>query len=152
MTQKACCDMITVLGRLCGDALFSFSGTCRLRPPGQKKSCVHHRSWIICVFPASDRQLAAENDPWRFRQQSSRVISIQFWYLTSWLPRFLLDQTLCFYTMAMQNLYLLGGFLRVCFGSYYLGSLSVTCTLVSPLCTCMIAPEPGFCKRGYSIN
>ena len=35
------------------------------------------------------RRLAAENDPWRFRQQSSRVISIQFWYLTSWLPRFL---------------------------------------------------------------
>ena len=32
---------------------------------------------------------AQENDPWRFRQQSSRVISIQFWYLTSWLPRFL---------------------------------------------------------------
>ena len=26
---------------------------------------------------------AQENDPWRFRQQSSRVISIQFWYLTS---------------------------------------------------------------------
>ena len=31
----------------------------------------------------SQRRLAAENDPWRFRQQSSRVISIQFWYLTS---------------------------------------------------------------------
>ena len=27
--------------------------------------------------------LPRENDPWRFRQQSSRVISIQFWYLTS---------------------------------------------------------------------
>ena len=38
---------------------------------------------------ACPRRLAAENDPWRFRQQSSRVISIQFWYLTSWLPRFL---------------------------------------------------------------
>ena len=35
------------------------------------------------------RRLAAGNDPWRFRQQSSRVISIPFWYLTSWLPRFL---------------------------------------------------------------
>ena len=35
------------------------------------------------------------NDPWRFRQQSSRVISVQFWYLTSWLPHFLLDQTPC---------------------------------------------------------
>ena len=35
------------------------------------------------------RALPGENDPWRFRQQSSRVISIQFWYLTSWLPRFL---------------------------------------------------------------
>ena len=32
---------------------------------------------------ACQRRLAAENDPWRFRQQSSRVISIQFWYLTS---------------------------------------------------------------------
>ena len=38
---------------------------------------------------ACPRRLAAENDPWRFRQQSSRVISIPFWYLTSWLPRFL---------------------------------------------------------------
>ncbi len=47
---------------------------------------------------------AQENDPWRFRQQSSRVISIQFWYLTSWLPRFLLDQTLSFYTMAFAKL------------------------------------------------
>ena len=35
------------------------------------------------------RALPGENDPWRFRQQSSRVISIPFWYLTSWLPRFL---------------------------------------------------------------
>ena len=52
----------------------------------------------------------------------------------------------------LQNLYLLGGFLRVCFGSYYLGSRLFTCTLVSPLCTCMIAPARPFCKTGYSTK
>ena len=43
-------------------------------------------------------------------------------------------------------------FFGVCFGSYYLGSLKFTCTLVSPRCICIIASPTGFCKTGYSIK
>ena len=98
------------------------------------------------------RALPGENDPWRFRQQSSRVISIQFWYLTSLVTSLSVGSDPVFHNGRMQNLYLLGGFLRVWGGSYYLGSLWFTCTLVSPLCTCMIASVFPFCKTGYSIN
>ena len=69
--------------------------------PGKKTPDPHpgstHRVLLDCrQAPCTTvwvRALPGENDPWRFRQQSSRVISIQFWYLTSWLPRFLLCQT-----------------------------------------------------------
>ena len=98
------------------------------------------------------RALPGENDPWRFRQQSSRVISIPFWYLTSLVTSLSVGSDPVFHNGRMQNLFLLGGFLRVCFGSYCLGSLAFTCTLVSPLCTCMIASVFPFCKTGYSIN
>ena len=58
------------------------------RPHVFNSSCDNCHPATVC-----HRALPGENDPWRFRQQSSRVISIPFWYLTSWLPRFLLDQT-----------------------------------------------------------
>ena len=58
------------------------------RPHVFYSSCDNCHPPTVC-----HRALPGENDPWRFRQQSSRVISIPFWYLTSWLPRFLLDQT-----------------------------------------------------------
>ena len=92
------CDKMIVLGRLCGDALFFFALFAErsmpvpyIGDPGIKISDPHPgpttRVLLDCrqvpcptVCP---RRLAAENDPWRFRQQSSRVISIQFWYLTS---------------------------------------------------------------------
>ena len=83
---------------------------------------------------------------------SSRVISIQFWYLTSLVTSLSVGSDPVFHNGRMQNLYLLGGFLRVWGGSYCLGSLAFTCTLVSPLCTCMIAFGSPFCKTGYSIN
>ena len=95
----------------------------------------HNETTCNAPITVCQRRLAAENDPWRFRQQSSRVISIQFWYLTSLFTSLSIGSDPLLYTMAMQNLYFLGGFLRVCFGSYYLGSLLLTCTLVSPLCT-----------------
>ena len=129
--------------------------------PCPTKKPDHHRSpttRVLLVFrqakstTACQRRLAAENDPWRFRQQSSRVISIQFWYLTSLVTSLSVGSDPVFHNGRMQNLYLLGGFLRVRGGSYYLGSLWFTCTLVSPLCTCMIASVFPFCKTGYSIN
>ena len=57
----------------------------------QEKAAVVQWQWFG-AFPWGAllfRSRPQRNDPWRFRQQSSRVISIQFWYLTSWLPRFL---------------------------------------------------------------
>ena len=80
------------------------SKMCDSFPVGDADRSPITRVLLVCrqaeCATVCQRRLAAENDPWRFRQQSSRVISIQFWYLTSWLPRFLLDQTLLFYTMA----------------------------------------------------
>jgi hypothetical protein len=35
---------------------------------------------FFCAGPPKGKK---RNDPWRFRQQSSRVISVQSWYLTS---------------------------------------------------------------------
>ena len=121
------------------------------------RTMLDHTCFTRLPTTATLRQFARrgsrqENDPWRFRQQSSRVISIQFWYLTSLVTSLSVGSDPVFHNGRMQNLYLLGGFLRVCFGSYCLGSLWFTCTLVSPLCTCMIASVFPFCKTGYSIN
>ena len=52
----------------------------------------------------------AENDPWRFRQQSSRVISIQFWYLTSLFTSLSVGSDMGF-KMASDKTCKLGGFL-----------------------------------------
>ncbi len=51
-----------------------------------------------------------ENDPWRFRQQSSRVISIPFWYLTSLFTSLSIGSDTGF-TMANDKTCKLGGFL-----------------------------------------
>ena len=51
-----------------------------------------------------------ENDPWRFRQQSSRVISIQFWYLTSLFTSLSAGSDMGF-KMASDKTCKLGGFL-----------------------------------------
>ena len=52
----------------------------------------------------------AENDPWRFRQQSSRVISIPFWYLTSLFTSLSVGSDMGF-KMASDKTCKLGGFL-----------------------------------------
>ena len=99
------------------------------------------------------RSRPQRNDPWRFRQQSSRVISVQFWYLTSLVTSLsvgsapMVSQWLICKTCIFRRI-----FFGVCFGSYYLGSLAFTCTLVSPLCICIIAPPCMICKTGYSIK
>ena len=102
LTSVFGCGMIFVLGRFRGEALF---------------------------FAARPKR----NDPWRFRQQSSRVISVQFWYLTSLVTSLsvgsapMVSQWLICKTCIFRRI-----FFGVCFGSYYLGSLKFTCTLVSP--------------------
>ena len=158
------CDKMIVLGRLCGDALFLFAERPMLVPyirdPGIKISDPHpgpttrvlldYRQ-VPCTT-VCPRRLAAENDPWRFRQQSSRVISIQFWYLTSLATSLSVGSDPDVSQWLFAKLVFLGGFFRVWGGSYCLGSLLFTCTLVSPLCTCIIASGLDFCKTGYSIN
>ena len=61
-----------------------------------------HAPITICLrgLPA-----AAENDPWRFRQQSSRVISIQFWYLTSLFTSLSIGSDMDIQDGKCQNLY-----------------------------------------------
>ena len=99
------------------------------------------------------RRLAAENDPWRFRQQSSRVISIQFWYLTSLVTSLsagsdpFVSQWRCAKPVSIRRIFA-GSVLALIF----LGAGRFTCTLVSPLCTCIIAPAFAFYKMGYSIK
>ena len=45
------------------------------------------------------------NDPWRFRQQSSRVISIPFWYLTSLFTSLSIGSDMDIQDGKCQNLY-----------------------------------------------
>ena len=109
--------------------------------------------WGVSVGSAPFSFRPKRNDPWRFRQQSSRVISVQFWYLTSLVTSLsvgsapMVSQWLICKTCIFRRI-----FFGVCFGSYYLGSLEFTCTLVSPLCTCIIASALAFFKTEYSIN
>ena len=84
-----------MLGRFCGERPFLFAERSMPVPyigdPDIKISDPHPgpttRVLLDFRLPPPYDSLglgpAQENDPWRFRQQSSRVISIPFWYLTS---------------------------------------------------------------------
>ena len=75
-------------------------------PKGNKKEAApqpdptYHIPITNAVRPVWPRALPGENDPWRFRQQSSRVISIQFWYLTSLFTSLSVGSDPFVYTMA----------------------------------------------------
>ena len=60
----------------------------------------YHIPITNAVRPVWPRALPGENDPWQFRQQSSRVISIQFWYLTSLFTSLSVGSDPFVYTMA----------------------------------------------------
>ena len=65
----------------------------------------YHIPITNAVRPVCPRRLAARNDPWRFRQQSSRVISIQFWYLTSLFTSLSIGSDMDIQDGKCQNLY-----------------------------------------------
>ena len=85
-------------------------------PKGNKKEAApqpdptYHITPPTALRTVCPRRLAAGNDPWRFRQQSSRVISIQFWYLTSLFTSLSVGSDTGF-KMASDKTCKLGGFL-----------------------------------------
>ena len=109
LTSVRTCDMIFMLGHSARSALFRFLPKAKNKPE-PRSDHTQDENHSVGMRQVCPQGLPAENDPWRFRQQSSRVISIQFWYLTSLFTSLSVGSDMGF-KMASDKTCKLGGFL-----------------------------------------